>query len=104
LAPIHAWEKPFGYVTTMDTVDKWEISYGDMAPLRNGPEPQTIYRKDGHDDYLKQNFLKLTNARFSKGIFQRGGALIVSDDSKMCSFFFSFSTTYGLLQKHQRPA
>jgi hypothetical protein len=88
---LNSWEKPFGYVTTMDTVDKWEASYGDMAPLRNGPETQVIYRKDGHDDYLKQ----ITNARLSKGIFQRGGALIVSDDSKMCSFFFPFRLHMG---------
>jgi hypothetical protein len=24
----------------MDTVDKWEASYGDIGPLQNGPEPQ----------------------------------------------------------------
>lgn len=53
------WETPFGYVTTMDTVDKWEASYGDMAPWGNGPDPQAIYRKDGYD-YLKQNFPKLS--------------------------------------------
>jgi hypothetical protein len=37
---MNPWEKPFGYIGTMDTVDKWEASYGDIGPLQNGPEPQ----------------------------------------------------------------
>lgn len=55
------WETAFGYVEqdTMDTVDKWEASYGDMAPWGNGPDPQEIYQKDGYE-YLKQNFPNLS--------------------------------------------
>jgi len=53
------WETPFGYVEDLSTVDKWEASYGDMAPWGNGPDPQLIYQKDGYE-YLKEKFPRLS--------------------------------------------
>jgi len=57
----NAWETPFGYVEeeSVPVVSAW-YSYGDMAPdYGNGPNPQKIYKKDGYDTYLKNEFPKM---------------------------------------------
>jgi len=56
------WETPFGYVHPGDVtavVAEW-YSYGDMPPWGKGPNPQLIYKEDGYDEYLANDFPEMS--------------------------------------------
>lgn len=55
------WETPFAYVdeeNVENTVANW-YAYGDMPPWGSGPDPQEIYKRNGYDVYLKNEFPKM---------------------------------------------